>query len=217
MQMHPSQSTWLLLDEDGALELLLDELLDEYELDELLLLLLLDEGGTPELLVLLDEGGTPELLQELDELGGQETVSCGGPIGQVIGTQISWVTVCRQPLSSYHMPVITVKHWQSGGWPLELEGGTLDELGPLLDDEEELLEELELLDELDEELELLLDDEELLVWQQPSPQYKSSHRRLSAIHLAQPNVPAVRPPSGTMPSESTTVIVSSPLHQLEFS
>lgn len=67
----------------------------------------------------------------------------------------------------------------------------LEEL--LLLDEEELeddeLEELEL-DEDEELLDELDDDDELGSWQHPSPSCTTSHFSLSAIHLAQPNVPA---------------------------
>ena len=58
----------------------------------------------------------------------------------------------------------------------------------LLDDEldEDELEDDELLEELDDDEEL----DELDESQQPSPSCTTSHLRLSAIHLAQPNVPA---------------------------
>lgn len=59
----------------------------------------------------------------------------------------------------------------------ELEDDELEEL--------ELDEDEELLDELDEDDEL-----ELGSSQQPSPSCTTSHFSLSAIHLAQPNVPA---------------------------
>jgi hypothetical protein len=74
---------------------------------------------------------------------------------------------------------------------------SLDELLLLLLlDDEELLDELdddeeELDDDELEELELDEDDElELGSSQQPSPSCTTSHFSLSAIHLAQPNVPA---------------------------
>lgn len=61
--------------------------------------------------------------------------------------------------------------------------------GPL--DDESLLEEEELEDEELELLDELLDDDELELGclQHPSPSCTTSHLRLSAIHLAQPNVP----------------------------
>ncbi len=83
----------------------------------------------------------------------------------------------------------------------ELELPLLDDDEPLdeLDDDPEelslLLDEL-LSDELEEELlDEELEDDELLEEgsggsQQPSPSCTTSHLRLSAIHLAQPNVPA---------------------------
>lgn|GEM_PF-6839385 len=65
---------------------------------------------------------------------------------------------------------------------------SLDELllleEELNEDELELDDEEELLDELDD------DEDELESSQQPSPSCTTSHLRLSAIHLAQPNVPA---------------------------
>jgi hypothetical protein len=66
---------------------------------------------------------------------------------------------------------------------LLLEEEELDEDELELDDEEELLDELDE-DELDE------DELELGSLQHPSPNCTTSHLRLSAIHLAQPNVPA---------------------------
>ena len=113
--------------------------------------------------------------------------------------------------------------------PLEelLDDELLPEDEELLLDDEELLPEDELLDdELLEPLEELLDDDELLeddddelledeeLRQHPSPNTKSSHRRLSGIHLAQPNMPAGNGISGGIrPSESTTVMASWPSHQ----
>jgi hypothetical protein len=82
---------------------------------------------------------------------------------------------------------VVVKPWPGG------HDGSLDDPDELLslellDDEldEDELEEDELLDELDEDEEL----DELGESQQPSPSCTTSHLRLSAIHLAQPNVPA---------------------------
>jgi len=81
---------------------------------------------------------------------------------------------------------VVVNPWPGG------QDGSLDDPDELLslellEDEldEELLDD-ELLDELDDEEEL----EELDESQQPSPSCTTSHLRLSAIHLAQPNVPA---------------------------
>ena len=157
-------------------------------------------------------------------------------MGQSTGMQISRAVTTRQPFSSTETPVMMVTHWHSPEPPdepeLPDEPEELLPLEPLLelpeldpeDDELPLLEDEELLeddddeldeDELDELEEDELDDDELdeELRQHPSPNTKSSHWRLSGIHLAQPNMPAGNGISGgTRPSESTTVMVSAPSH-----
>lgn len=144
-------------------------------------------------------------------------------MGQSTGMQISRAVTTRQPFSSTETPVMMVTHWHSPEPPEEPElPDDPDELLPLeplpelpeLDPEDEddelpLLDDDELLEDDDDEL---LEDEELR--QHPSPNTKSSHRRLSGIHLAQPNMPAGNGISGGIrPSESTTVMASWPSHQ----
>jgi len=112
-----------------------------------------------------------------------------------VGQGISTSTVVVKPLPGGHDPLLDGSLLDGSLLDDSLLDGSLLE-GSLLE-EDSLLEDEELEDDEDDsEDEELLDeeldeeDDELGFSQQPSPNWTTSHLRLSAIHLAQPNVPA---------------------------